>query len=480
MSVNPSSLRSRLATRGVAIPLAGAVLALPCGLAVATLDPMLVVWLVVATSCVALAFVLLVHRSWAFTSPAIIIAGTYAALSLLAPAVLPRVRTAGAVSALLSLSSVDSRRTGLLFGVAALFVLVGAAAHELTTTLKSGRPTLARLVVKLRHPLGILVLTAVPALLLIAGVGPGYLVEKEQYLSFAGGRELVSLGTALSLPAVALTSCVLFSAELRRDRGIALVVVLVYAGIFFSLASRQLPMLPILVLAGWLLSDHQEEARWPRVLVATCATVILFSLPLALRSLPTHGVRPYIAHIASTPRLLVSPRIAPLANNILFSFPLTGRVGYSELPIPKAIFWIMVDPRLGTASGWEKVSPTQRIDVATPFNAMGQLANFGWPYLAGYLTVIGWYFAHIQHLVRRRFPVSLRPLAQTATLGIAGIFTVTSLQYSLRTASRLVYYAMVLELCGRAYSHWHDHRRKSLPVRGSGLAPSPSGMRADG
>ncbi len=417
-----------------------------CGVMVTVTDAALLGWVITTTALLALGFFLVIHRSLSITSPPIVVALTYVIVAFSAPLILPRVSDAGGVSAILRLSSIHSQRTTLLFLLAALSVLLGATAHELSTTLQPGRVVHTKISAALRFPSIVLGSAALPVVFLVAGIGPGFIIQKDLYLGIAGSRQLVSLGTAFSLPAVALASCILFSGTNRRVRHQARLLLVAYGIVFFSLASRQLALLPLLILIGWLLSDRTAVPAWPRITAAMVATVILFSVPLTLRQLPNHGLRPYTTYVVANPDLLISPKLGALSNNLLFSYSLAGHVAYTELPIRPRIFWLMVNPLPGRYAGWEKVLPTQGVNAYTPFNALGQLGNFGWMYLVAYLSAIGWYLAHIRNVVGRRFPAGWQPVANTVCTGIAGLFAVTSLQYSLRTASRLIYYVIALEV----------------------------------
>jgi len=416
------------------------------GLLISLTDVSLIGSVVVATCIAMVAWFLVVGRSWPIMSPPFIVSGSYVLIALAALLILPHINRANGVSAILTLTPSDSRRTAVLFLVASVSVLAGALVHELRATFGTALTVQLRNPIQLRLPARLLALSSLPAICLIVGVGPRFVLHKGQYLAIGGSHLLVSAGTALSLPAVALTSCVIFSSRGRSTRSLGYMLLMAYATIYFSLASRQLPILPLLVLIGWLVSDHRARSpAWPRLLLALGMTVVLYPLPLTLRQLPAHGLQPYAQRLIDRPALLVSPEVGPLLNNLLFAYPLAGYVAYTELPIAHSAFWIMVSPLPGTSSGWTAIADAQRVNIYTPFNALGQLGNFGWLYLVGYLSAVGWYLAHLRYIVRKRFPVSWRGASSAAVTGIAGLFSLTSLQYSLRTSSRLVYYSLVFE-----------------------------------
>ena len=129
--------------------------------------------------------------------------------------------------------------------------------------------------------------------------------------------------------------------------------------------------------------------------------------------------------------------------NVLSTFGLSGDVAFLEPSIPLSHLWPSVRPLPGSVAGWHAIEPSHRLDAFSPYSTIGELGNYGLPILAVYFSVAGALLALLDSRARELIAggQQLHGLALTA-LGL--LFPVLSLQYQLRTDTRVLYFGLVL------------------------------------
>jgi catechol-2,3-dioxygenase len=109
---------------------------------------------------------------------------------------------------------------------------------------------------------------------------------------------------------------------------------------------------------------------------------------------------------------------------------------------------VSLNPLPGEATSfYERVDELQ-VNAVTPYSTLGELRNYGAVPFGAYFLAAGAYFAHLQAF-SRRLPQAWQAAFTVALAGLAVMFATTSLQYTLRTTTRLLYYAVVAELAVR-------------------------------
>lgn len=288
-------------------------------------------------------------------------------------------------------------------------------------------------------PSWVLAAAAVPLVLMVIGISPEYLWRSPGYLSGAGPTLALKLGSALSIPGVAAAAGAMF---LRRQRWSGTAVLISYEVVALAKGSRLLGILPMLVLATWLVTTRTSLRKklligTPTILVALLA----LELPLTLRGLPAGGLAPYLSYIASHPSAF-SLDVRPQLNNLLFGFDLTGYVGRRGDRLPMHDLAVSISPLPGGPSGWNSLSSQMRINPATPFNGLGELYNYGWTIAIMYVFVASAFLGEVRRQLACR--IASGHLAGLFVTALGAILTVDLLQYNLRSTSRILYYAVVL------------------------------------
>jgi len=275
--------------------------------------------------------------------------------------------------------------------------------------------------------------------LTVIGTGPGnlwyrqeYLVHENQILQISGGSLFLPSAFALG---------VITGQQGRGVRFLALTIFGVIEALSVALSTRGLALLPIIFCVGCLFAQPKNRKFRAALGITLLVTPFLMMVPLATRSMTEQGFStfPQISDIAS--QIDLGDQLHVVLNNVLFAVPLTIQ---SAMPITEnASRYILVniDPTPGVWSGW--YAKEQRINEFIPFNTIGDLLRAGTWVAILYYAIVGVYFARIDARIKSTGRIGPGILLLVA---MSFGFIIFSLQYSLRAATRLVYYAIAIEL----------------------------------
>lgn len=283
------------------------------------------------------------------------------------------------------------------------------------------------------------------AILALRLLGEGKTILRSgDYLGYGGPTWAISIGTALTPIGILCFAYCRFAAS--RYRLMTLLGILAFALILFGGATRQLALIPPLVLVGYLFAGRRLASwrtRVPVILGTATATLLLAQLVISLRANPGGvGILTLIGVLWHSPGQVASNFLPEQTlGNILFSTPLTGRV--SLLNLPRRAFWTSVNPLPGSMTEWPTIAPRQRLNVFTPYSGLGELGAQGSFYVAIYGAAAGAVFSFATRLVFS-FPAAWRVGGNLALLSLASVFSITILQYNLRTGTRLLWYTLGL------------------------------------
>jgi hypothetical protein len=114
----------------------------------------------------------------------------------------------------------------------------------------------------------------------------------------------------------------------------------------------------------------------------------------------------------------------------------------SNRSIPSEAFWTSLSPMPGQLAGWVEIKDSLRVNRYTPFNALGEIATQGWLTIAIVGAAVGLLLA-----LATRVSSNLRGAYQLAAslllLAITIRFSLSLLQYNLRTSARHIWYLLI-------------------------------------
>jgi hypothetical protein len=286
------------------------------------------------------------------------------------------------------------------------------------------------------------VLAVIPLALQVVGYGTRLLYRPEYLLASDTGNPVIIASQTLALPAAAVLGWLTQVSLSRAGKLVSLVVLTLYAVILFSLATRAFALLPLMVAFGVLAAGPGSRKRQAVLFGAAITSVGLLQLPLVLRASTSHGLVPYLHELAGGLTFL---DLSGLMSNVLVAFQLTGHVAFVVPPLSTEALLISLDPRPSSLVGWYALQPDLRVNVYTPYNGLGELANQGWGVTVAFFVVVGIYLGHLDSQVKRLMSQG-HGLTGLLLFALACLFVLMTLQYNLRSGVRILYYVIALEI----------------------------------
>ncbi|MFJ4288146.1 hypothetical protein ACIPY0_21100 [Paenarthrobacter nicotinovorans] len=401
----------------------------------------------------------------AFSPTALVAVGLYA-MGVLGTTLYSSVQNAEAgAGALVILDADQTTRTFILLGVAAISLLVGSYVTA-SALPRISVPTLARTISISKNLRGWMLAGSAAPLLYLLIAGGTELWYRPYYIAVAvqdGG--LAGIAAQLAIAAPIALGYLLFASG-RGSSFMSAILLLGYIVLFFGGGSRKLAMLPILIMVGVFVAKRSKGAA-VALLVAAIFSLYLIRLPLYLRALPEHGVVPYLNHLPGF--LDYGVGWDSIALNVLVSFGIIGATAFQQPAIDPSVFWISVNPAPGATAGWYDQAESLRINVYTPYAGVGELGNYGMGYVIAYFLVAGCLLALLDRTVMRLM-VRGHGVMSLALVAMAGLFLLYSVQYNLRSSSRMLIYGVILAVAISIVSGYMARRRPLDDVDEGALA----------
>ena len=284
--------------------------------------------------------------------------------------------------------------------------------------------------------------------------GVPYLLDRPYYLADAFGGGAAAIAGQLSIAAV--LGCGLLASVWRgAGRVLAVALALVYFVSFFALATRVMALAPVLFALGAFAGSPSRRTRIG-LAVSAVASVALIGLPLFLRNQVHHGLIPYVHELSGF--LSATAGYDVVALNILISFAIIGVTAYVQPTFPSHDLFVSLNPLPGGMAGWYDIADVHRLNVYTPYGAIGELGNVGPAAVVGYFVALGLVMAWLDRRVRAHL-VAGRQGPALLVVGLVALFCLYNQQYNLRQSTRMVYYALAIDLALMAWTWFRSRPR---------------------
>lgn len=292
----------------------------------------------------------------------------------------------------------------------------------------------------------------VPLLLFAIGKGTDSVWHRYEYLVEQHHFAYV-LGALLSLPVLLAIGYILPARKSPIWRVACVAFFILYEVLFLSLSSRRFVVAPLFFIVGLAFGGARRRTIGLLLLTWTLALPLLSNVALALRGMPEQGLivlpsnlSEIFAQDTGAEYFLAAET---LIMNITFGVPLAGYVKNAAL-IPLDRFLVSVNPLpsiipVPGLPSWGDFSDQVRVSEYMPFNALGELLNQGWLWLIAYYAVVGLVAAWVD-IGARAFEGQRSRWGFLVACGMLDLFAITSTQYNLRTATRLIYYAVLVAI----------------------------------
>lgn len=291
-------------------------------------------------------------------------------------------------------------------------------------------------------------------LIYVSGRGFGNVIYGAPYLS-TYNRLLTIIGTLGLLPTAFILGWIRVSGRGRILRALSMFSILLVGMTLVSLATR----LVIVVVTGYLIGYIYGKRSIGKSKIALMfwflLLPIMFYLPLYLR-----GGRLGLVNLPSNVLFLVSSNgiinlyfnaIEKVVMSMTFGLPLSYMVAHSQ-KIPPGYFATEISPMpsfivIPGIPGWYDIAPMLRISAYMPYNAIGELINYGLAYFFFYYFLIGiavFYFDRLVFRLRRNNSGIFRMVFVYCCVILVFLSLVLSTQYNLRASTRFIYDALFL------------------------------------
>lgn len=301
--------------------------------------------------------------------------------------------------------------------------------------------------------LALLCVAMIPMLMVVVSLGPS-LLTRETYLAGEGGSNLFAAGQQLSVAAVAFIGYVV-----ATRGGVMRLIGAVGAGgyllMFIGLGSRRMALVPICFAIGYAFASRRRV--WVVIAISAVLAVAILPIPLYLRGGQTHGLLPYLNALGEFDYGRVDWAVT--LNNLLIAFPISGFTAFGVEPIPIRNLWIGLNPLPGEWVGWYEISDSLNLNRWTPYSMIGELANYGVVPLVITWFTIGLALAILETRVSK-YAERGYPVFAIVVVGLAALFIIQSLQYTLRSSTRMLVYAFIVVAIAEIVLHVRASRSR--------------------
>jgi hypothetical protein len=205
------------------------------------------------------------------------------------------------------------------------------------------------------------------------------------------------------------------------------------------------------------------------IAVSALLSAAILPIPLYLRGGETHGLLPYLDALSGFDYSGVDWAVT--LNNLLIAFPIAGFTAFGVDAIPLHNLWIGLNPLPGEWVGWYEISDSLNLNRWTPYSMVGELANYGVVPLVVTWFIIGMALAALETRVSK-YAEQGYPVFAIVVVGLAALFIIQSLQYTVRSSTRMLVYAFIVVAAAELVLYVRGSRsvESSVGRRGSGVA----------
>lgn len=265
---------------------------------------------------------------------------------------------------------------------------------------------------------------------------------------FSDGNVAVkSVGSALTVVSLLILGTIYFSC-INAGRKLFVAALLVFYLItFLAYSTRSFSIaLPLFSLGGVLVTDRFKVKLF--FVVSVLLFPLMAAVPLYLRGLPEQGLFPLIGLIISGDLFDIDLQVIDLLNNLfLVNLPIAAAtVDMANISLHYML--TSINPLPGYFTDWYTMREATGLNGSTPYSAPGELINFSLHFARAYYFLIGGFFAWVE---AKRIPC--RPfMVKPVYFSLLYLFSITSMQYSVRSSTRFLYYLLFVEIALMALS----------------------------
>jgi hypothetical protein len=206
-------------------------------------------------------------------------------------------------------------------------------------------------------------------------------------------------------------------------------------------STRLFALIPLLFLLGALiLQPHNRRLKFS-LAICVAAIPLLINLPLIGRGMDRQGISQIPNLLARVKKQEPGLLIHQALNNVFCAQPIAILGEKAQISHSGDYLLTEINPLPGFMTDWKVIE--RRVNYFVPYNAIGELLRVGLLPATLYFAIVGFVFSKIDQRIRKSSKLRLDVLAM---LGLSLLLIVLSLQYSLRTSTRLLYYMLLIDV----------------------------------
>lgn len=354
----------------------------------------------------------------------------------------------------------------LCFFISIVFILFGAELYILFSAkykVLNEQPFKAKyikkrfaFILRKKNKIVYFLVAAIPILLISIGIGIENIFVRDYYIGHRN-EYFVIAGTLLSMPAIFLLGLI-HSYSTKLGWKIACIIFLgLYEALFLSMSSRRAAIACLFYIFGMALGGSRKRVLTILISIWIITLPLMIYLPLGLRSMRYQGLLAITTNVLDIFTVDFYLNYLDLTilfiKNITFGLPLTGYIKNID-PIPIENLVISINPlpsfiALPWIQSWSDVRMELRLSRFVPFNALGELSNYGLIWFSLYYLVVGIIATWVDIGTRIQIFLEKKAFGKIGyfvACALLGLFSITSTQYNLRSSTRMVYYALFIVL----------------------------------
>jgi hypothetical protein len=280
----------------------------------------------------------------------------------------------------------------------------------------------------------------------IGGHGLDNLIERDEYMP-EKNYALAVLSITLSPIVVLLLGYVAAKSKKRGPQIIAYGFLFLFELLFFAQSSRRFAFAPVMFAFGYV--TGRPLSMWAKIMLVTVviSSSFLVLIPIHMRKQSSQGIAPLVEWVLSGDYDFLddsTEEMGKALSNIFAILPMNHASSVYPI-ITFSDLMTSISPLPSPLTNWAQVSTKLHIYPWAPYNAPGTLLNYNIIAALSYYILIGAFFCHYDYFVRKNL-LDRRLLSASIVIGFTFLFALISVQYGLRSVTRLVYYTLLANL----------------------------------
>lgn len=230
----------------------------------------------------------------------------------------------------------------------------------------------------------------------------------------------------------------------KKNKFVSITLFTLFILITLGTGSRSVFLFFILYNLLIFISNGNTLLNKVRFSIQIFLSLFLLAYIMQLRSLPEHGIVPYLKSIGSSSQDFSRSFFFNIYYSFIYGVFVTIRT-VKEAVLDWNIIWLNINPLFGKMAGWYDYADKMRINRYIPYSLHGRVFKTGLIFTIFYFFITGLIFSYFEKKIRNLLNNRNRIFALVLVI-ILILHIVYAFEYNMRSAIRYFYYAFFLIL----------------------------------